>query len=263
MNLSAYFKRINYTGNTEPTLETLRQLHRAHMQHIPFENLNIHIPRPIILDEALLFEKIVNENRGGFCFEQNGLFSVVLRDLGYEVYRLEANVFMNEASAFGIPMSHMNLMVVIDDSRYLADVGFGASFIEPLELDNPEIQKQQVGSFQIRHDGKTAYYYEYLDGTDMLTLAYRFFLEAHELADYEDACHYMQTSPKTHFTQKRVCTRLTDEGRITLSEGKLIQTAWNGTRHETPVENEEQFHALLQEHFGIDVQTQAPQLVES
>lgn len=260
MNLAAYFQRINYTGSTSPTLETLKQLHRAHMQHIPFENLNIHIPRPIILDEAALFEKIVTENRGGFCFEQNGLFAAVLCELAYEVYQLEANVFHNTDNSFSIPMGHMNLMVIVDDIRYLVDVGFGASFIEPLELDNSEIQKQDVGSFQIKHDGKTGYFYEHFNGTDMLTLAYRFFFEPHDLTDYEDACHYMQTASQ-NFTQKRVCTRLTNEGRITLSEGKLIQTAWDGTRQERPIESEEQFHTLLQEHFSIDVQTQAPQAI--
>lgn len=263
MDLSAYFERIGYNGSSEPTLETLKQLHRAHLMNVPFENLNIHIPKPIVLEENALFEKIVRENRGGFCFEQNGLFSAILRELGYQVYKLEANVYSEQRGDFGIPMDHMTLMVVIEGIRYLADVGFGSSFIEPLELDNSEIQKQEVGRFQIKHDSKTGYYYEYFNGTETMNLAYRFFFEKHELADYNDACHYMQTSPHTHFTQKRICTKLTADGRITLSDGKFIQTAWDGKREEKELEGEGEFHALLKERFGINVQTRVPTMLQS
>lgn len=264
MNLSAYFERIGYTGSTEPTLANLKAIHRAHMMNIPFENLNIHIPRQIVLTEKALFAKIVHENRGGFCFEQNGLFSAVLRELGYEVYKLEGNVYSHERGGYGeIRRGHMTLMVIIDGVRYLADVGFGAGFVEPIELDNPDIQKQDVGSFRIEHDGKKGFFYQQQNGDEEMKLAYRFFIETYELSDYEEACHYVQTSPKTHFTQKRVCTKLIADGRITLTDGKFIHTALDGQRTETDVESESQFHDLLKEHFGIDVQTRVPQILQS
>ena len=262
MNLQAYFQRIHYTGDTTPTLANLKQIHRAHLMHIPFENLNIHMPRPIILDEDLLFEKFIDEHRGGFCYEQNGVFHAVLTQLGYEVYRLEANVRGGDGN-YSPPMSHMCLLVIIDRVRYLTDVGFGASFIEPIEIDNPEIQVQDVGQFKIVHDGDTLYYYAQNVGQDEMTIGYRFYLQPYELEDYVDACHYTQTSPNSHFTQSRVCSRWSDEGRITVTEGKLILTTWDGERTETPIESEDQFHELLQQHFGITVQTYPPKIVSN
>lgn len=260
MNLNAYFDRIHYTGNTAPTIKNLRAIHRAHLMTIPFENLNIHIPKPIILDKNLLFEKIITENRGGFCFEQNGLFYEILTQLGYDVQRLEANVY-HDAGDYGVPMNHMCLLVTIDGVRYLADVGFGASFIEPLQIDTATIQEQSVGHFRIEIDGDTGYYHSQGIGADKMDISYRFFFTPHALADYETACHYMQTSPKTHFTQKRVCSRWSEQGRITLTDNKLIMTAWDGQRNETPIADETHWHDLLRQHFGIDVQTQRPKTV--
>ena len=257
MNLTAYFDRIHYTGDTKPNLENLRKIHRAHLMTVPFENLNIHIPRPIILNKPALFEKIVTEKRGGFCFEQNGLFYEVLTQLGYDVQRLEANVY-HDGGDYGVPMNHMCLLVTIDNRRYLADVGFGASFIEPLIIDTSDIQEQPVGRFKIEIDGDTAYYHNQGIGADEMQIGYRFFFNPHALADYETACHYMQTSPKTHFTQKRVCSRWSEQGRITLSDDKFIVTTWDGQRTEIPINNEEQWHHLLKQHFGIALQTQRP-----
>src|SRR5438874_1301375 len=83
MDLQAYLQRINYRGEQTPTAATLRELHRAHLLTVPFENLDIHLGRPILLDQAALFEKIVSRRRGGFCYELNGLFALLLRELGF------------------------------------------------------------------------------------------------------------------------------------------------------------------------------------
>lgn len=257
MDLSPYFERIHYTGDISPTLENLRAIHRAHLMHIPFENLNLHIPRPVILDEAQLFSKFIDENRGGFCYEQNGLFHAVLSQLGYEVYRLEANVRGSDGT-YSPAMTHMCLLVVIDTVRYLADVGFGTSFIEPIEIDNPEIQAQDVGHFKIVHEGDMLYYYCQTIAQEEMNIGYRFWLKPHELHEYVDACHYTQTSPLSHFTQGRVCSCWSEAGRITVTDNKFILTTWEGERTETPVHDEAHFHQLLVEHFGITVQTQSP-----
>ncbi|HXG91004.1 MAG TPA: arylamine N-acetyltransferase, partial [Blastocatellia bacterium] len=87
-----YLDRINYSGSLEPTSETLRALHRAHMFAVPFENLDIHINREIVLDEERILQKIIDERRGGFCYELNGAFAWLLRELGFEVEMLAAGV---------------------------------------------------------------------------------------------------------------------------------------------------------------------------
>src|SRR4029079_10924309 len=92
MDVQAYLDRINYRGERAPTAATLRELHRTHLLAVPFENLDIHLGRPIVLDQAALFDKIVRRRRGGFCYELNGLFALLLRELGFEVTLLAAGV---------------------------------------------------------------------------------------------------------------------------------------------------------------------------
>src|SRR5262249_17236173 len=118
-----------------PTLDTLRALHRAHLRAVPFENLDIHLGRPIVLEERALFRKVVGEGRGGFCYELNGLFADLLRFLGFEVSLLSARV-AREAGGFGPAFDHLTLLVRAG-GRFLADVGFGRSFHQPLSLDAP------------------------------------------------------------------------------------------------------------------------------
>ncbi len=130
MDAAAYLQRINYDGPLAPSAETLRQLHLAHLLSVPFENLSIHRHEPIVLNDDALFEKIVRRRRGGFCYELNGVFAALLRSLGFNVTMLSAEVANNEGE-FGEPFDHMTLMVTLDE-RWLADVGFGDSFREPL-----------------------------------------------------------------------------------------------------------------------------------
>ena len=92
MDIRDYLKRIHYQGSLEPTLQTLQALHEAHLLTVPFENLSIHYGQPIILQEDLLFNKIVRKHRGGFCYELNGLFAWLLQQLGFQVTLLSAEV---------------------------------------------------------------------------------------------------------------------------------------------------------------------------
>jgi N-hydroxyarylamine O-acetyltransferase len=259
MNLAAYFERIGYTGTTEPTLENLKKLQTASLFAVPFENLNLHMPREIILEENLLFSKIVHEKRGGYCFEQNGLFSAVLREMGYEVQRIESVMFNHETQRFSVTLCHMGIMVILDGKRYLVDVA--SNFLEPLDIDNREIHTQKTGRFQIQFDGERYSLHTQLNGAEKLLLTYIFFTVPHDLEDYAPANDYMQHSQHSSFTQRRICTQLKADGRYTLSDKIFVYTDWEGVREEALIESEEQFHALLEEHFGISLQTNPPQAV--
>src|SRR5215203_4005086 len=150
MNIEAYLQRINYSGSREPTPETLRALQVAHLQTVPFENLSIHAGEPIVLAKDALFTKIVEDRRGGFCYEANGLFAGLLRALGFEVAMLAAGV-ANPQGEFGPIFDHMTLMVTLEE-RWLVDVGFGDSFLEPLLLDARNDQVQGTRAFRIVAD---------------------------------------------------------------------------------------------------------------
>ncbi len=247
MDIDAYFDRIAYHGTSTPTLSTLRRLHRAHLLAVPFENLDIHLGRAIVLDERALFDKLVTRRRGGFCYEQNGLFAAVLRELGFDVTLLEARVFGAEGQP-GIPFDHLTLVVTLDE-RWLVDVGFGDSFLEPLRLDTPGVQVQHGELYRVTHDGARGLYARRKRGGDWRD-EYTFSLTPRRLSDFSGACTYHQSSPESSFTRRRVCSRATPEGRVTLSDRRLIITR-NGTRDERELPDDAAFRAALREHFGI------------
>jgi N-hydroxyarylamine O-acetyltransferase len=290
VKVSAYLNRIGYAGPTEPTAETLRALHRAHMLAVPFENLDIHLGRPILCDEAGFLHKIVDERRGGFCYELNGAFAALLRALGFRVTLLSARV--SRADGGESPeFDHLALQVhprvdlpaalqtavqaeVPGEAPWLADVGFGDSFIEPLllrpNLEQPQIgrifrlseSKTEVGSvFQLETlaDGNPAN----ADSPGKWKRQYSFTLKPRQLSDFAAMCRYHQTSPESHFTQQRICSLVTPQGRITLSDWKLIERR-DGRREERELtgldlSREDQWRATLKESFAIVLPDGPPQ----
>jgi N-hydroxyarylamine O-acetyltransferase len=246
MDVSAYLERINYHSALEPTGETLRALQQAHLLSVPFENLDIALGRRIVLDETLLFDKIVNRRRGGFCYELNGLFAALLRELRFDVHRLSARV-SNSDGGYGIEFDHMTLSVQLEE-RWLVDVGFGDAFREPLRLDQRGEQSQPEGKYRVADEGDHLTYLWLNDG--VWTPQYIFTLQSYTLADFADGCQYHQTSPRSSFTQRRVCSRATPDGRVTLSDGKLIITS-NGARQERTLDGPEEYRAVLCTHFGV------------
>ncbi len=248
LDISVYLKRISYDGPLATTPETLLRLHRAHMLTVPFENLSIHKGEEILLDDRALFRKIVERRRGGFCYELNGLFAWLLGALGFDVVKLSAGV-ASETGGFDADFDHMALMVRMED-RWLADVGFGDSFIEPLRMDDRGEQLQDGTGYRIESDEDRLILLR-REGEEWKP-QYRFSLTPYEYPDFEDMCRYHQTSPLSPFTRKRVCTRPTIDGRITLSEMRLITTS-KAHREEQEISSEEESLAILREHFGIDI----------
>ena len=247
MDVTTYLDRIQYHGSQLANFKTLRSLQLSHMLSVPFENLSIHAKEPILLDDESLFDKIVLRRRGGFCYELNGLFATLLRALGFDVALLSAGVAEADGG-FGPDFDHMTLMVVLED-KWLVDVGFGDSFRQPLLIDQRGPQVQGRRSYQIDTEGDYFILRQSEDGGDWQA-KYRFTLRPHQIADYEEMCKYHQTSPQSSFTQGRVCSRATIDGRITLSDMQLIETK-GGERRERTLRDEEEYAAVLAKDFGI------------
>ena len=249
MDVVAYLNRIKYRGSTEPTLETLRGIHRAHLLTVPFENLDIHRNKPIVLNEAALFEKIIVNKRGGYCYELNGLLASLLREMGFDVTMFSSNVIHG-----GIPaeIDHLTLLIQLDD-RYIVDVGFGDSSRLPLRLMEGENQFGEDSTYRLVHSNNrwllqrllesNEWYDEYSFDATMTPLT---------LSDFENANHYYQTAPESYFVQGRICSRAADDGRISLTGDTLIVTR-NGQREETPIDGEQAFERALNERFGIQL----------
>ena len=203
-----------------------------------------------MLDDAALFAKIVGRGRGGFCYEANGLFAALLRALGFRVEMLSAAV-ANRERVFGPEFDHMALLVTLEE-RWLADVGFGDSFVEPLRVDERAGQTQGARAFRIEEEEGGRLVLLRSDAGGAWEPQYRFGLEPHAYEDYAEMCRFHQTSPESHFTRGRVCSRLTPDGRVTLSGSRLITTT-GGERVERELGDDGEYAAALLEHFRISM----------
>lgn len=159
----------------------------------------------------------------------------------------------NAEGGYGPDFDHMALMVASTaalEQRWLVDVGFGDSFREPLLLDERSEQVQGRRAYRIVPDGARLILMQRDEG-DEWRAQYRFTLQPHEYADFAEMCRYHQTSSQSHFTRARICSRATEEGRVTLSEMRLITTSMSGERQERTLTSQEEYAARLREHFGV------------
>jgi N-hydroxyarylamine O-acetyltransferase len=248
MDVNAYLDRIGAPRTGPADTARLRALHRAHLTAVPFENLDIHLGTRVSLTTEDLFDKIVRRARGGFCYELNGLFAVLLEELGYTVTRLAARV--HGAERLGPPYDHLVLLVSgpAEPGRRLVDVGFGDHSVHPLDFESRSDQDDPAGRFlladtpdgdvDVLRDGKPQYRIE---------------TRPRVLDDFAATCWFQQTNPDSHFTRKTVCTLLTATGRVTISDRTLIVTTTGGERTETLLDAGAELLTAYRDRFGIDL----------
>jgi N-hydroxyarylamine O-acetyltransferase len=246
MDVDAYLRRIEYDGPRAPTAATLRSLHRCHLFTVPFENLDILLGTPIVLDLDLMYDKIVTRHRGGFCYELNGLFCGLLRALGFQVEMLSARV-RREDGGFGPEFDHMLLKVELDEP-WLVDVGFGDSFVDPIVFHAGGADQVNGHSYLVLPmKDEWELLREDIKGRVPL---YAFRDVAHDLSEYRDMCTFHQSSPESHFTKSWICSRATPEGRITVANMRLILTR-GAEREERELRSEEELRACLRDLLGM------------
>jgi N-hydroxyarylamine O-acetyltransferase len=240
---AAYLARLGFDARPPATAEALARLHRAHLECVPFENLDIHLGVPIPLDEAAFAEKVALRMRGGFCYELNGAFASLLSELGFEVELLEARV--HSPSGLGGRFGHLCLGVRTGEREWLVDVGFGRGcFDEPIHLEPEVAQADTAGVFVLRPapDGSLDLR---CDGMEQ----YRVTPVARALADFEPGCRYHQSSPDSPFTRGTVCTIRTPDGRVTLAGTRLVETSAGGQEERNL--DRSAFAAALAARFGV------------
>jgi N-hydroxyarylamine O-acetyltransferase len=254
-SVDKYLERIKVRkSDVTADLNTLKILQRQHLLNVPFENLDIHWQRAIRIDTSLFFDKIISERRGGFCYELNGLFNELLRDIGCQTRLVSARVFGGD-KGFGPEFDHAAIIVGIGDAEYLADVGFGDFTTEPLCFVLDEEQHDPAGTFVIRRYGGDYLEVAKRDGDEWKS-EYIFSDIARELSEFAGMCDFQQYSPESHFTKNKVFSVLTENGRKTLTDSKFIVTA-AGERTETEVGTVERFDEILMSEFGIQRPTAA------
>ena len=249
MDTEKYLRRIGIENSGIPAnAESLRFLQKQHLLNVPFENLDIHWKRPILLDTNKFYKKIVEEKRGGFCYELNGLFCELLNQLGYLSRMVSARVATGDGD-FSAEYDHMAILTRIDGTDFLVDVGFGDFTAEPLRLFSDALQKDETGEFLIKKRDDEYFEVAKKDG-DEWKGEYIFKDLARDLAEFTEMCNYHQTSPESHFTRGKVCSLMLENGRKTLTDKKFIETR-NGVKSETEIASEDEFNALLAREFQI------------
>ncbi|MDJ1497358.1 arylamine N-acetyltransferase [Cytophagaceae bacterium DM2B3-1] len=249
MDITSYLQRILFSGPIVPDTQTLIAIHEQHIYQVPFENLDVRYNQLFSLQLEKVYEKIVTQMRGGFCYELNLIFNWLLNKIGFSSKLISSRIF-DDAGNPGPEFDHM-LVHVKTDREYLADVGYGDLFIRPLEI--------RAG---VQSDGRNFFKIEkYNDENFLLSMSpngikfqkkYIFNL-MHVTPDaFEEICLYKQTNPESYFVKNTICTKPTKTGRVTIFNNKLIEKT-TSRRFEDTITDENHLKKLLRTKFGIEL----------
>ncbi len=247
--LQAYLDRIHMAHIEPPSVAYLAQLQAHHLLAVPFENFSVMANESIVMDEPLLVNKIVVRRRGGFCYELNGAFVWLLRELGFNVSRISARAYHATSDEFSPEFDHMALLVQLD-KPYLVDVGFGEFARQPLALPNGATE-DVGGRYQVLAiDRDRGEYHVQKWQADAWCTQYSFTTAAHELPAYSAMSDYHQNGPNSSFKAQAFCTIATTAGRLTLSPDSLTIT--EGERKEKiSITSPAEYSTRLVQDFGV------------
>lgn len=255
--LNEYLQRIHYQGVIQPNLSTLNSLILAHASYIPFENISVLLKQGINIEEQAVFNKLVKQQRGGYCFEQNGLFGRVLNSLGFDCIGIGARVRLAETDREVVPgRTHLLNLVKLDGQYYLADVGVGAASLTQAIAMTPEIEQQTPHDLRRLQFENNKCYHQIWFG-DHWQDVYEFTPEPFEPRDQMVASWYTSTSPNSHFTRDLSLAIALDNGqRATVSNRTYKIRQSDGAAELSEIASPEQLQELLGEVFGIKESTE-------
>lgn len=248
MQLSAYLQRIGYRGPLRPDLTSLHALQHAHLQSVPFENLDVQLGRAVCFDSAGIFDKIVQQRRGGWCYEQNGIFGWALQQIGFEVTRLCAGV-MRERMGDGQLGNHLCLRVTLEQQPYLVDVGFGGSLLAPLPLRDGA---RDDAPFSVRLATTPDGYWRFTELLGEHPFSFDFQDAAADESLLAAKCDFQQTDPTSVFVQNLAVKQRVGNAYAVL-RGRVL-TINEGSRSErSMLDSPAALVAALHHWFALDV----------
>jgi N-hydroxyarylamine O-acetyltransferase len=258
MDLDAYFSRIGYAGTRDATLATLQGVHVQHAQSIPFENLNPYLGLTVPLDTGSLEQKLVQQRRGGYCFEQNLLLREVLRSLGFQVRGLAARVTWNAPEDLVSARTHMLLLINLEEGDFLADVGFGGMTLTgPLRLQVDIEQQTPHEPFRLIAAG--AEFIMQAKVREGWKALYRFDLQEQVVADYEVTNWYLANHPQSRFVRNLIAARPAPDRRYALFNNEFAVHHRGGPSERRVLENVAELRDVLEGALLIEL-PRVPQL---
>lgn len=248
-DLQQYLKRINFQGEIKLTLEGFKKLMQSQIFHIPFENIDVQAGKIISLNGDDIVAKIVNENRGGYCYQINGLFSLALQEMGVPHYYVAARPMVNPGQN---PKTHLALIVEIEKEEYLIDMGFGGNSIrEPLKLsDTGKPIKHGFDTFTLSKTEKNEYLLQILINNEWSNL-YSFALTPQDWIDFKPANHYNYSHPDSFFVNNLIVVLQNQLGKKILLKNSL-KSVTNGKSEVISFEDEE-LKKILESEFGLKI----------
>lgn len=249
--LDNYLERIGYAGDRDPSFATLCALHAAHLESVPFENLDVQLGRPLTTEVGAAYDKIVVRKRGGWCFEQNGVFGWALASLGFDVMRLSCSV-MRQSSESASADSHLSLAVRSprDAAKlYLADVGFGGSLVRPMELGPGEVSQPpfRLGLRQV--DDR---YWRFWEDDGGGEFTYDFVLAPADERTLATTCLDLQRDPESSFVLNLVVQRRFAQSHVAL-RGRVLKTMSAAGAETRLLRSAAELVETLSDKFGLDV----------
>ena len=251
VDFDTYMERIDSRRSRSISIDYLRELHRRHVLSIPFEALDVYFKKPIHLDIKSIYEKVVNRNRGGYCYELNYLFYALLTHLGFHCYPVSSRIYNEEI--LGPDFDHMSIVVEMDDV-WLVDVGYGDLFLEPLKLFSTSIQEDRFKNYKIEGAAEDLYLLtESFKDNSSFIKKYLIDIKPRKIDEFLEQNIVKQNDKGSYFVKNRICTVATPEGRKTIFNN-VYKVSAGDLKKEILIENENQLHAILKREFNIEVE---------
>ena len=250
MRLGRYLERVSYDANVRPDMDTLHGLQHAHVCSVPFENLDVQLGRPLTTSVQEAFDKIVCRKRGGWCYEQNGLFGWVLSEIGFDVTRAAAAVMRAERGDVS-EANHLTLLVRLPgtEETWLADVGFGGSLLRPIRLEACEhLHVPYRLGLRRLDDGHWQFWEDPGNGE----FSYDFRAETASEDALSRQCELLQTDPDSVFVLNLVA-QIRSPGRHAALRGRILTRRDSTGEHVTTLGSADQLLQVLADEFGLDV----------
>jgi N-hydroxyarylamine O-acetyltransferase len=245
--LNEYLERIGFRGVPRPDLETLNELQRTHVRTVPFENLDVQLGRPVVMDPDACYDKVVHRRRGGWCFELNGVLSWALQEIGFDVVRMSGGVRRDLLGDRQMG-NHLCLLVRLD-KPYLVDVGFGGSLSQPLPL---EASTHEHSPYHLTLSKMNDEYWRFSERTSGAPFSYDFRTDAADESHFADHCAALQTDADSLFVQNLLVQRRTGDQHLAL-RGRVLMTQLRTGAEKRVLGSADELVSTLRETFDLDV----------
>ena len=254
LNIDKYIERIGFSGDIEISEKCFKELHKCHVMSIPFEALDVELNRPIELALDKIYYKIVVNNRGGYCYELNWLFQELLSKIGFDSYLISASIFDSEK--YGPEYDHMATIVKLED-YWLADVGYGDLFIEPIQIKSGIQQADEFKMYEIIEPRSNEYVLtESLVNRMDFRVKYKFKNVPKNAKEFKGQNEWKQSAKESYFVMNRICTMPTKNGRKTIFNN-TYKVKTEGQIEEVSIVGETRLREILENNFSIVLENKA------